>query len=150
VKKGWKIVTPDDSRGWRRAARNWKGWLRQHHLDDDPVVERPTERQALHRTEAQAFAGDTIYALPLTAFEMDIYGLERLFMSQYRTGEFMKRWGILSPGQKYAWIAAQRPGLSIWDVRTMLDDIYYALNSYYFDVAVRNIRSLYVMPELTE
>jgi hypothetical protein len=148
--RGWSIVTihRDDPRHrWKSAARNWRGWLRLHGLDDTQLTRRPTERAAFANLEAQAHAGDTVYALPLSPYEMDIYALEQTFLSSYRTGAFIKTHGILSLGQKYAWIAAQRPSLNALTTRAILDDIHYALESYTFDVAVRNIRALYVMPE---
>ena len=163
--KGWKIIAArrvrdwldaDNERvgytltGWRRAARNWRRWLRQTGLDTDPIVDRPTERSALRTLEAESYAGETLYALPLSPSETDLYNLEQEFLRTYRTGKFILRWGILYVSDKYAWIAAQRPGLHAIHVRASLDDIHYALKAYYYDVAVRNIKNAIIMPEPEE
>jgi len=116
----------EERKGWARAARSgWLNWLQHSGLDDG--VPRPTERDALFNLEGQAYlkADDD---LPLSAFERDIWLLERTFMRVYQTKEFIERYGELTAGDKYAWIAAQRPDLLPLKVRLILEEVSYVLD----------------------
>lgn len=131
-------MNQDEKPGWKIIV-HWRVWLRSVGLDDS--VHRPTERTALIHLEAEAFADDTEYALPLTALERTVYTLEREYMRSYHSGPFMKRYGVLSPGQKYAWIARHRPelGLTPLEVRAILDDVYEVVNGWRRERAVERL-----------
>lgn len=120
--------------GWKRAARQpWRRWLRAYHFEDN--IDRPTERAALHSLEAQAFMGERS-DLPLSPVELDIWLLERQFMAEFESDAFRARFGLLSPGDKYAWIAMQRPDFVALEVRYILDDVRWALDRFAFDAAI--------------
>jgi hypothetical protein len=116
----------EDRKGWACVSRSgWLNWLRQNGFDDG--VPRPTERDALFNLEGLAYL--TINGeFPLSVFELDIWLLERTFMRVYQTPEFVERYGVLTVGDKYAWIAAQRSDLLPLKVRMILEDVSYVLD----------------------
>lgn len=126
-----------NKRGWARAARSgWSNWLKRYGFDDG--VPRPCERDALLNLEAQTYL-DARGDFPLSAFELDIWQLERTYLRLYQTPEFVARYGELTAGDKYAWIAAQRPDLLPLKVRMTLEEISYVLDHWAQDAAAAAI-----------
>ena len=116
--------------GWARVSRRgWKSWLEDHGLDDAGIVERPTERQALRNLRVLSYL-DPNGDLPLTPLEFDLWALDRQFMRDFQTQLFIMQYGRLTAGQKYAWIAARRPGLMPLQIRAILDDVAAVLQDY--------------------
>ncbi len=127
----------EERKGWTRISRaGWSNWLRNNGFDDG--VPRPTERDALFNLEGQAYLSTGI-DFPLSAFELDIWLLERTFMRVYQSPEFIERYGVLTAGDKYGWIAAQRPDLLSLKVRMILDDVTYVLDHVAQDKAAEAI-----------
>jgi hypothetical protein len=132
----------EERKGWARVARaGWHDWLRANGFDDG--VPRPCERDALFNLEGQAYL-KLDSAFPLSAFELDIWWMERTFMVLYQTPEFIERYGVLTVGDKYAWIAAQRPGMLPLRVRIILDEISYVLDHVAQDQAIEAILSAWL------
>lgn len=123
--------------GWEDAARQgWINLLRAYGLEDG--VSRPTELAALRNLKAHALMGARA-DLPLTPRELDLWLLERQFMQVFETQAFRLHYGVLSAGDKYVWIATQRPGLLAYEVRRTLDEVHAVLDQFALDVAVETI-----------
>lgn len=132
----------EERKGWARVARSgWLNWLRTYGFDDG--VPRPCERDALYNLEGLAYL-KLDGAFPLSAFEVDIWMLERAFMRVFQTPEFVERYGELTAGDKYGWIAAQRPGLLPLEVRIILEDVSYVLNHCAQDMAAEAILAVWL------
>lgn len=127
------IIQLSDWKDIARSKGGFRDWLAFWGLSDD-VTARPVERQAFVNLEAAAWSTKWL-DVPLSPLERECLAWERMFLKEYRTKEFIQRYGMLSVGDRYAFVASKIPHMGRFQAKAILEEVSIVLKAAALDEA---------------